>query len=213
MATTNTAKIYYRTNGEANATSEDQSLALANSVDSAIGLVPLAPTSVSVSSGSAAITADKAVTFSGATAVSLNGIFSSTYKNYRIIINATTNVATTVLIRLRNGTTDATAAAYNQAGFSSNSSGLVAFNATALAYLILFDTYAGIESGSTLDMYNPQTAQQTTATGLSVGVPGGTVRSTSHNLYHSTGASYDGFTFLTNNANTLSGTIKVYGYR
>jgi hypothetical protein len=177
------------------------------------GLVSIIPSSVSVSSGSASVNANGTVTFSGATSVNLDGVFTSSYKIYRIVILSTTNVATTALIRLRAGGTSATAAAYNQAGFSSNSSGLTAFNATALAYFILFDTYAGIETGATLDIYNPQTTQQTTATGLSVGVPGGTVRSTSPNLYHSTGASYDGFSLLTNNSYTLSGTLLVYGYR
>jgi hypothetical protein len=50
------------------------------------GLTQIIPTSVSVGSGSGTVSAGGAVTFSGATSISLNGAFTSTYQNYRLLI-------------------------------------------------------------------------------------------------------------------------------
>ena len=49
------------------------------------GLVPIVPTSVNVNAGSGSVAADGTITISGASSVTLNGIFSSTYNNYYIV--------------------------------------------------------------------------------------------------------------------------------
>lgn len=49
------------------------------------GLVPIVPTSVTVNVGSGSVAANGTITISGASSVTLNGIFSSTYNNYYIV--------------------------------------------------------------------------------------------------------------------------------
>ena len=61
------------------------------------GLVPIIPSSVTVGSGSASVGANGLVTFTGASSIRLDGVFSATYKNYRIYFSAppsATNTAT-----------------------------------------------------------------------------------------------------------------------
>lgn len=50
------------------------------------GLVPMLPTSVSLGSGSSSVSALGEVTFSGATSVQLNGVFTDAYTNYRVVV-------------------------------------------------------------------------------------------------------------------------------
>jgi hypothetical protein len=52
------------------------------------GLVQIVPSSVTVASGSGSANGNGAVEFSGCSSISLNGIFSSSYDNYRILISA-----------------------------------------------------------------------------------------------------------------------------
>lgn len=49
------------------------------------GLIPIVPTSVTVNVGSGSVAANGTITISGASSVTLNGIFSSTYNNYYIV--------------------------------------------------------------------------------------------------------------------------------
>lgn len=51
------------------------------------GLVPVAPTSVTVASGTGTANSLGVVTFTGASSVTLNGIFTAEYENYKIILN------------------------------------------------------------------------------------------------------------------------------
>ena len=50
------------------------------------GLVPMLPTSVSLGSGSSSVSALGEVTFSGATSVQLNGVFTDAYTNYKVLV-------------------------------------------------------------------------------------------------------------------------------
>jgi hypothetical protein len=68
------------------------SLAYASAVPAAssIGLTPVIPTGVTVASGSGSYDSTTGlVTFSAARDIDMTGIFTSTYKNYRIVINMT----------------------------------------------------------------------------------------------------------------------------
>jgi hypothetical protein len=60
-------------------------LQTANATTNQSGLVPVIPTSVSVGSGSASVSSNGVVTFTAASSVQLNGVFSSAYKNYKIM--------------------------------------------------------------------------------------------------------------------------------
>ncbi len=78
------------------------------------GLVPIVPTSVAVGSGTGTANANGQVTFTTASSVSLNGVFSATYKNYLVIFNEDT-ASTTSAIQFRMrlaGTDNSTASSY-----------------------------------------------------------------------------------------------------
>lgn len=59
---------------------------VANATTNKSGLVPIIPTSITVSSGTASVSADGTISLNSGDAV-LNGIFTSTYRNYKIIFN------------------------------------------------------------------------------------------------------------------------------
>lgn len=66
------------------------------------GLVPIVPSSVSVSSGSATVAANGVITVTGATLLTINDCFSSTYRNYQMHITINASGTTTIYSRLRN---------------------------------------------------------------------------------------------------------------
>ena len=57
--------------------------------DNQPGMKLVVPSSVAVGSGSGSVATQGTVTFSGASSVSINGCFSSTYDNYRILFFGT----------------------------------------------------------------------------------------------------------------------------
>lgn len=182
------------------------------------GLVPVIPSSVAVGSGSGSFNSTTGlVTFTGASSISINGIFTSSYTNYKVEFNLreTTNNTTALWTRLRATGTDTTTGYYyqgpdgyvNSGGNASGSTGAYNFNAFLVGY-------ATPSSGSgDIDFMRPQEAA---ATGF---------HSRNQALNTTTGALYtrlvqgantsttqfDGFT-LYPNANGITGTIKVYGW-
>ena len=175
------------------------------------GLIPIAPTSVAVGSGTGTANALGTVTFSGVSSVSLNGVFTATYSTYRIVSNieATTGTAD-IYFRARasgvdnssaNYTFATTRAVFSTAALSVSDSG-VGSTSMMIGKAILND-----KTQSIIDIANPFTADPTNLTYKQIAV-----------LYNYSGGGlmtvntvYDGFTLLPS-ANTLAGTITVYGY-
>lgn len=78
------------------------------------GLVPMVPTSIVVSSGSASVNAFGKITMSSAVNVAVNGVFSSAFRNYKIIFNYYTTAVNWTTYRLRsNGVDNANANSYD----------------------------------------------------------------------------------------------------
>jgi hypothetical protein len=186
-------------------------------LDATVGLVPIMPTSIANSGGSASLSG-AAVTFTGVTNVSLNGIFSATYDNYKVTVNITSG-STGGYARLRNrlsGTDAVTNYSYavvygtkstaaGNATFASDST----FTDTTSMLAIDFDATVGgqafLEVGRPFDAkptYFATPYNKLTASSISGYIAG----------MHSTSTSYDGLTLLSS-AGTMTGTIRVYGYR
>ena len=215
MANTTPAGIYYRTNTEAVATLEAQSLSLANSVNNAIGFIPVTPSSVVVGSGSASVGTTGIVTFSGVSSISLNGVFSAAYKCYRIMIrlkqggSGSTGVNTTFRAAGVNKTTGynwsgyiayiaiATFQRYNASGGSSFLSGFANTSST---------------SSGVVDIFYPFDASEITSYHTQSLGSDGNYFELNNSGYQSDATSYDGITF-TSTSGTWSGTIQVYGYQ
>jgi hypothetical protein len=181
------------------------------------GLNPCVPTSVTVGSGSATTSANGQVTFTGVSSVSLNGVFSSTYDNYRILFRP--NAASTTQNiggRLRVAGTDASGAAtYNELSIynSSGSAAAASSAAYSLWYLTQQTSTANQTYASyTFDLYGPAIASQTVGTGIlnntSTGVG---LQIYINSISHTTATAYDGFSAFPSSG-TMGGTISVYGY-
>ena len=88
-------------------------------LDSELGLSLITPTSIATTGGSAtsSISSTGAVSFTSASAISLNGVFSSAYENYKIVINITgVSTQMDILMRLNNNGTDNTSGIYSRGG-------------------------------------------------------------------------------------------------
>jgi hypothetical protein len=186
-------------------------------LDSELGLSLITPTSITATGGSGSISATGAVTFTSASAISLNNVFSATYNNYKIILTTTSRVtASVVSMRLRSSTTDNSSTNYNGSVIqkptnSSTISGYNASNSTGFEVGSI-QTYGGV---SRIDLFDPQTSNYTTYHSVCQSKEGAV--NTSQYIDINSGSmsvttSYDGVTFF-GNLGTITGTIRVYGYR
>jgi len=174
------------------------------------GLVQVVPTSVSVGSGSGSVDGNGAVTFSGATSVSLNGCFSSAYANYKVSIvidDGSWGSGGDVTLNFRT-TTDDTSNNYNSMTILiGNTGGTGSYGAgtRTFAYVMPY-TATNKESLGVFDIHSPNRAEKTLMTFQSLSetlsVVGG--------IFTNTTTQYTGFTI---SAGAMTGTIRVYGYR
>ena len=179
------------------------------------GMKMVVPTSVAVGSGTGAVDTNGAVTFSSASSISLNGVFSSTYDNYRLVFTTTSNTASGYInMRLRSAGTDVTAsnyfssvvqAAYGSTAIGNDNSG----NSTATwsrfgYYDGTTDAYASsgdilLPFASAFTSFNVAKARSGYGSEFATGV------------YKAT-TSVDGFTIYPASG-TITGTVRVYGYK
>lgn len=182
------------------------------------GLIPIRPTSVNIATGSGSSNSLGQVTFTGATAVSLNGVFSSTYKNYRVIINAKNNTTSTedMPFRMRSGGTDNTSGYYgtgNDSIYNSiNQSTASSYGYWNISYGVP-GRFTPSSSGIVMDILSPGLSSTTEilAQGIALNASTGAQYSRIHSISHNVTGSFDGFTFWTF-ANNFTGTVQVFGY-
>ena len=187
------------------------------------GIVQLIPTSVNVGSGSSSINGNGQITFSGVSSVSLNGVFSNNYDNYKVVISGVTQSSSAALwdtnIRLRSSGTDASgnnytfqmSRVYGEAGTGVNAQ----YGATATYwYLGSQNTGTGATDGFfSLEFCNPFLSKSTELLFNVINFQSDTNRIyKAGGATHSVTSPYDGFTFYPSGG-TLSGTMTIYGYR
>ena len=171
------------------------------------GLNPVAPTSIANSGGSASTTGIT-TTFTGVTSLSLNGIFSATYRNYLMICNYSSSSDVYTEFRLRSSGTDATGSNYDRQliqayGGSLNASSNIDVSSWRFGW--------GLSTARSLVqslVSNPFLAVATNITHIyttqsEIGTNGGD---------HDLATSYDGFTIYPISGN-FTGTIQVFGYK
>jgi hypothetical protein len=153
-------------------------------------------------------------TFTTVSSISINGCFTSTYRSYRILIDHSASSAATNTFRLRASSTDAT---------TNYQYGLQAFAATGQVDSGNTTTGTDWRIGTTdttnnflvMDVNKPQLAARTDTLFLFSGFVSagatGSGRWLGHGI-HTTASAYDGFSYLTASG-TITGTIRVYGYR
>ena len=163
----------------------------------------------------AGLTHINTTTFSAVSSVSINNIFTSAYENYRVIGNLVGTVDYTATMRVRASGTDNTANNYSFGVIFANTTGGTG-NASSGVSLVSSWTqnYGGVSrSHFSTDFYSPAltsptgyfTTSNNNSTGT-VGFPGFFGGSTSVTTQ------YDGFSIISS-AGTITGTLRVYGYK
>jgi hypothetical protein len=156
--------------------------------------------------------------FSAVATSSLSSVFSTTYDNYRIVVNISTNSANDGYhyFKVRSGSTDASSSyffsSYTKTAGNADSSFTSGAGGTTYLQIGQQDNSNTGAASYSLDIISPFLAQYTKLTGTisyqndsgnaSFGVVGGV---------HGAATSYDGFTLGTQNG-TFTGTVSLYGY-
>ena len=179
------------------------------------GLVQITPTSIAATGGSGSISATGAVSFTSASAISLNDVFSTTYDNYRIIMNitgSTTNV--NVGMRLRVSAADNTTTNYGQQTIESGGTSVSAIRDSGQTqWFRVAAAQTGKNQLHILEITNPFQTEITSAIGFRNRDVGTSSAETSHvsSGFVAT-TSFTGFTLIPTSG-TITGTVSVYGYR
>jgi hypothetical protein len=170
------------------------------------GLSLITPTTIANSGGTASLSGG-AVTLSGVSSVSLNGVFSASYAQYVVKFYGTTSATnTTVNFRLRASGTDATGSNYNyQNWYFQGASGNGGAGSNTSMRISTSSTTDGIVQ---LELANPFATAVTNLFGTG-GYYGGVDMNAG---YHTLSTSYDGCTLFPGSG-TFSGTIRVFGYK
>jgi hypothetical protein len=181
------------------------------SVVKGAGLDLITPTSIANSGGSASASGGE-ITFTGVTSISLNGVLTSTYELYRVVMIGGSNQSAWQNARMRyrqSGTDNSgsiyydrrsifTSTSFTGDGNNSATSGLIGyFSATGNYGLLTMDVRRGTQ------LYVNSTYMGYTASVLGTG---------QSSILTGGGSVFDGFTLYAD-AGTISGIIRVYGYR
>jgi hypothetical protein len=179
------------------------------------GMAIVTPTSVS---GTGVTLSNGKVSFSASTAISVNGVFSTAYEHYFVMLNLKASAnGLTVNMRFRASGSDISSALYNWA-YMRLGSNLTAYNtagASATEIMIGNADSTG-RTGIAFDVFNPNTtetrkvvasrggAYQTGITSFLTIAGGGECASAT---------AFDGFTIFPNTADNFTGSLRVYGYQ
>lgn len=184
----------------------------------AMGLKNVVPTSINVGSGSATMNSNGTVTFTAASLIRLNGVFTSSYKNYKILIAITgSSTSQACNLRVSASGTDETGGNYAYAatyagGGSTSASTEQGVGTTSVANVTV-PYSAQYNAMVTLEFINPAVSGAYTMASYG----GNNYRpaqgiETRHGSFTTfTTTAYDGITLIANSGN-ISGTMNVYGY-
>jgi hypothetical protein len=185
--------------------------------DNTPGSKLIIPSSIAVGSGSGSINTQGTVTFSGASSVSLNDVFSSTYDYYAIKLGITANTAATdsvINFRLRVSGTDASTNYITQRIFNTSTTVTGQQDPTGTDRWYLLESSATHPHAySTMEVFNPFVAAVTTGTAhTSFRANSGSTYMNLSSFRNTNATSYTGFSLI-NSTGNISGTVNVYGYK
>jgi hypothetical protein len=175
------------------------------------GLIPIIPTSVAGTGVS--VGANGKVTFTSATAVSVNGCFTTDFDNYLIKLDITAkSVASGDNLRLRSGGTDDSSTNYNLEQWYASGATVSSGALTAQTSWLFTALATAVELSGVVDLYAPALARatrgsiKTTAWASSTsGFESGTA------IRHGAASAFDGFSYIAGSG-SLTGNLRVYGY-
>ena len=154
------------------------------------------------------------VSFTTASAVSLDNIFTSAYANYRIVFSPSGKSTNgSMYLRFRTSGTDNSTSNYNYGGLLGRHNETIAYYGGTGQQLALFGfSNASFSSFNSLDVINPQVAQSTLFSSVGFGGDLSTFFSVGGGGNFTATTQFDGISFIPSTG-TISGTVRVYGYR
>lgn len=179
-------------------------------------IVPSSISAVSATGGTASVSTTGAVSFSSCSSVSLNDVFTSAYRTYRIVFDLSSTSATDLYFRLRNnGSDDSRSLYYNgyfYRGLDVASSGSNPNGPTTVWLLTAATT--NVRFSGSMDVYNTQT------TGIAANAQGnGLIRESANNIYLLNFANFfngndnfSGISVFSDSAVPITGQVAIYGY-
>jgi hypothetical protein len=182
------------------------------SVGATPGLIPMVPTSVAVGSGTGTANALGQVTFSGASTVSLNGVFTSAYRNYKVVGQFLTSAGADASLRLRAaGSDNSTASSYTNQRYIVTSALIPAEDLVSNLAQYLPNAQTTLINSFSAEFFNPQIASATAIITSAISNQNDGYW-TNCGIIHNQTVSYDGFSIFLSGAATYTGTLSVYGY-
>lgn len=180
------------------------------------GLVQVVPSSVTVGSGSGSANGNGTVTYSGASYVSLDNVFSSTYDSYKIVINNTSTSTNNYMTLKMRTTSDDSGSVYDVqrgrygGGVGTTVEGTRGSNQTSAN--LTWD-YTDRFSSELL-VQNPNVASNTfiSSSGQMESYSSTDIQITFVAIRVESTTQYTGFSLIASTGN-LTGTVSVYGYR
>jgi len=179
-----------------------------------VGVTPaltLITATSTANTGGTVTTSGGRVTVAGSSSVSLNGVFTSTYHNYLILVDTLEAAAgpNNINLRLRASGTDTTTSTYYAGqiyGTYTGSAGGNANNGVAQFPISLLSTTK--KQMAKIEVFSPQAATITTIHSLGVAYDA----QSNYAGYQDGATQYDGFTLFMS-ASNFSGNITVYAYQ
>jgi hypothetical protein len=150
----------------------------------------------------------KAETFSAVSSVTFNNVFTSTYRNYLVMIDWTGTANNSCKVRLRASGSDNTTSNYSSQRFGALGSSSGAYRVLGTSWEV-WDQTTG-DNGGSMYFLNPQTSNKTAAVWNGYSGGAATVDYMTGADFFDGGTSFDGFTFFPT-AGTATGAIRVYG--
>ena len=164
------------------------------------------------SKGAGTLVLVNTTSFSAASSVSLNNIFSSTYDNYRIILNVTGSTGMDLQFRLRaSGTDNSTASSYTTQQVLMYSTNVTTSRASDSLTKWQDINTSRDANVSVADFFAPYLTKPTTWQIHSTYMLDNSVIQLRHGS-HSQSTAYDGFTLIASTG-TITGSVQIYGYR
>jgi hypothetical protein len=154
-----------------------------------------------------------ATTFTTSSNPFINGCFSSTYDNYRILISLSTSASTNLRIRWRYGTsTTDTTLKYDRFGATLSGGTVTGITSTSESSFYPVSTTAGVTELApvTIDFYSPNLAIKSLAQSNGWNTSSGATHLVNCRMDNTT--QYTGLELFVDSG-TLTGSIRVYGYR
>ena len=195
----------FNTFNVANTYTQAQVDGLITTANNAIGMKLIVPTSAT----NGTVGATGAVTFSGVSSVSLDGVFSSAYDNYKIVAFVKGSADAAGKFRFRTSGSDNTTSNYWWGGYYQGYGATTTINPETGGGAVNTATISGVSSlagGFAADVFSPFSTDYTL-----VNAPSADSYNRQYSIQFRATTSFDGFTFYPGSG-TITGTISVYGY-